>query len=316
MLQQTRVESAIPFYRAFLRRFPTLRDLARAGEGEVLELWAGLGYYARGRNLLAAARQALLGHGGLPRSPEALLALPGFGPYTAGAVASIAFGIPVPAVDGNAARVLSRIFLVGGPPARARPRLWALAAEMVPERLPGDWNQALMELGATICGRRPACGRCPVEGLCLARLAGRERQVPPPRRRPAVRDLRVACAAVRRGGRLLLARRPSSGLLGGLWELPSAEVGGAGPREAVRRALARLGLRGRVGREVAGVERALTHRRLVLRAFECHLRGPLPAGSRLRLVAAGGLSGVGLSTAMRRLAEAALAASPSGPGAP
>jgi A/G-specific adenine glycosylase len=257
MLQQTRVEAAGPYYRRFLERFPDLESLAAAREDEVLALWAGLGYYARGRNLLAAARAARERHGGLPGSPEELLRLPGFGRYTAGAVASIAFGRPVPAVDGNAARVLARLFLLEGRPEerRVRERLWALAAELVPARRAGEWNQALMDLGATRCRRIPECRRCPLASLCRARAAGRERRVPPPRRRAAPRELRVVCAAVVRGGEILLARRPSSGLLGGLWELPSAEVGEREPREALRRALARVHrLEGRVGPELARVE--------------------------------------------------------------
>jgi A/G-specific adenine glycosylase len=307
MLQQTRVEAAIPYYRRFLERFPSLPSLAEASEGEVLALWAGLGYYARGRNLLAAARAARERHGRLPASLEDLRRLPGFGPYTAGAVASIAFGIPVPAVDGNAARVLARLFLVEGRPEdrAVRERLGRLAAELVPARNPGDWNQALMELGATRCGRVPECRRCPLAIPCRARRAGLQLRVPPPRRRPAVRELSVACAAVLREGKLLLVRRPSAGLLGGLWELPSAPVEGGEPREALRRALGEVhGLAGRVGREVARVERVLTHRRLVLTAFDCRLAGPAPSRRGLRWVVPDRLDGLGLSTAMRRLAEA------------
>jgi A/G-specific adenine glycosylase len=317
MLQQTRVQAAIPYYRRFLERFPSLASLASASEGEVLALWAGLGYYARGRNLLGAARAARERHGGLPASVDDLRRLPGFGRYTAGAVASIAFGIPVPAVDGNAARVLARLFLVEGRPEdpRVRERLWRLAAELVPARRPGDWNQALMELGATRCGRVPDCARCPLAIPCRARRAGRQLRVPPPRRRPAVRELRVACAAVVREGKLLLVRRPSAGLLGGLWELPSAPAGEGEPREALRRALEEVhGLAGRVGREVARLERSLTHRRLVLTAFDCRLARPAPERPGLRWVAPGRLGGLGLSTAMRRLAEAL--PPPGAPGPP
>jgi A/G-specific adenine glycosylase len=319
MLQQTRVEAAIPYYRRFLERFPTLEALAGAREDEVLALWAGLGYYARGRNLLAAARAARQRHGGLPASPEALRRLPGFGRYTAGAVASIAFGAPVPAVDGNAARVLSRLFAVEGRPeqSRVRERIWRIAEALVPEVRPGDWNQALMELGATRCGRRPDCGRCPLEALCQARRVGRERLVPPPRRRPPARELRIACAAIFRRGELLLVRRPSAGLLGGLWELPGAEPGAGEPRAALGRALGSLyRLEGRVGREVARVERSLTHRRLVLLAFECRLRRPPRPREGLRWAAPDRLEGLGLSTAMRRLAEALPRPGPGGSGAP
>ncbi|MBI5067422.1 MAG: A/G-specific adenine glycosylase [Deltaproteobacteria bacterium] len=306
MLQQTRVAAAIPYYTRFLARFPTLASLAAAGEEEVLGLWAGLGYYARGRNLLAAAREAQARHRGLPGTFEALRALPGFGPYTAGAVASIAFGRPVPAVDGNAARVLARLFLVEGRPEEkpVRHRIAALAAALVDPDRPGDWNQALMELGATHCGRAPACARCPAAALCEARRAGRERSVPPPRKRPRVERLTLACAAVRRNGRLLLARRASRGLLGGLWELPSAVVAdGEEPRAALVRGLRERGLRASVGAEVAAVERALTHRRLTLVAHACRLRAEPPGGTALRWATAGEAARLGLSTAMLRLVE-------------
>ncbi len=351
MLQQTRVEAAIPYYRRFLEAFPTLEALAAAGEEEVLSRWAGLGYYARGRNLLAAAREAVARHGGLPATPEALRARPGFGPYTAGAVASIAFGVRAPAVDGNAARVLARLFRIEGRPEEraVRERILGVAARLVPAGRPGDWNQALMELGATVCGRAPACGRCPVEPLCEARRAGRERGIPPPRRRPAPALLRVACAALWRDGRLLLVRRASRGLLGGLWELPGVTLHGADPaRAAVRRALRRdLGLEASVGRELAAVERQLTHRRLQLIAYEIRSVRPVPGTGKppgksvpkpvpgtehrgragpagpapgmrsrpvpgpvpgTRWISPDALEGVAISTAVRRLVEALAAA--------
>jgi A/G-specific adenine glycosylase len=307
MLQQTRVEAALPYWRRFVERFPSLEALAAAPEEEVLRLWAGLGYYARARNLHRAARLALRRHGGLPASLEALRALPGFGPYTAGAVASIAFGIRAPAVDGNAARVLARLFLVEGR-AGERPAVASLAAALVPAERPGDWNQALMDLGAGPCGRAPRCGRCPLEPLCRARAAGREGELPSPRPRPRPRRLVLACAAVLRGGRLLVARRRAEGLLGGLWELPSVEVrGDAGARRALARSLPpRLGPRLRVGALLGSVDRELTHRRLRLEAYAVAMgRARAPAGT--RWVGAGGLGAAGLSTAMRRLAEAVLA---------
>ncbi len=333
MLQQTRVEAVIPYYRRFLEAFPTLPALAAAGEEEVLGLWAGLGYYARGRNLLAAAREAVARHGGLPGTLAALRALPGFGPYTAGAVASIAFGVPAPAVDGNAARVLARLFGVERPlqERAARERIRRIAERLVPDGRPGDWNQALMELGATVCGRAPACARCPVEPLCEARRAGKEHELPAPRRRPAPTALRVACAALFRGEELLLVRRASRGLLGGLWELPGAVLdGAASPRAALRRALREeLGIRAAVGREVAAVERELTHRRLRLVAYEIRALHPVPgtavpavralhpvlhpvpgtgrAVPGMRWVAPSALEGLAISTAMRRLVEAVAA---------
>jgi A/G-specific adenine glycosylase len=306
LLQQTQVRAAIPYYQRFVARFPTLAALAEAREDDVLALWSGLGYYARGRNLHAAARAALARHSALPPSVEALRALPGFGPYTAGAVASIAFAIPVAAVDGNVTRVLARLFLLEGEPAAAgfRREVDALAGALVDPARPGDLNQALMELGATVCGKpAPACARCPVAGLCAARAAGRERDVPRPRRRPGRRPLQVACALVERGGDLLFVRRPTAGLFGGLWAPPSAEIEeDAEPGETLRRAVRAVhGILLRVGPEVAACQRTLTHRDLTLRAFRCELREGVAPGPALRFAGASNVEGLGVPSAVRDL---------------
>jgi A/G-specific adenine glycosylase len=311
MLQQTRVSVVVPYYRRFVRRFPTLRSLARAGEDEVLALWSGLGYYARARRLLAAAREALARHGGVPASVEELRRLPGFGRYTAGAVASIAYALPVPCVDGNAARVLGRVFH------RARPsipgaaeRAWSLAAELVPPRRPGDFNQALMELGATVCtARAPRCEGCPLGTLCAARDAPGARRPArrgAPRRRPLITH---ACAVVRAGDAILLERRGPTGLFAGLWELPSAVVPWPDdPRAALRQALReRLGMRVVVGEGLGAVERLLTHRRLRLEAYACTVPRAVersPKGGPTRLVLRSEVPRLGVSTAMVRLLEA------------
>ncbi len=282
MLQQTRVEAVVPYFLRFVARWPTLEALAAAPDGEVFAAWSGLGYYARCRNLLRAARTAVREHGGLPGSLAALRALPGFGPYTAGAVASIAFALPAAAVDGNVARVLARLFHVKGEPGRTpfQRRIRQLARELVGEvpggrrarapEAPGDWNQALMELGATLCGRPPTCPRCPLVGLCEARRAGVERAVPRPRRRPRRTELTVACAVVERRGRVLLVRQPEGGLFAGLLGLPAALVPeGADAAAALRRALGERGLRVRTGPELGAARRTLTHRELELRAISC-----------------------------------------------
>lgn len=305
MSQQTQVARVVPYYRRFLARWPTLQALAAADEAEVLALWSGLGYYARARALRRAAAEAQARHGGLPASLEALRALPGLGPYTAGAVASIAFALRTPAVDGNVARVLSRLELLEGAPeaAATRARLGALAEALVDPARPGDWNQALMELGATVCGKPvPGCARCPVASLCRARAAGRERAVPPARRRAARRSLVLGCALVERGGRVLLQRRPPTGLFGGLWALPAAELRrGASPEAALRAAIPGGGaLALRVGVEAGRVERTLTHRDLVLVAFRCEIDGLRPAPS-LRWARRAELGPLGLPSAMRAL---------------
>lgn len=267
MLQQTRVEAAKPYYERFLERFPTVRALARAPEDEVLAAWSGLGYYARARSLHRAAKAVVEEHGGaLPAEAEALAKLPGFGPYTVAAVGSIAFGLPLAAVDGNIARVLSRWLCLEGDP-RGAPQmahLRRMAAHLLPPDDAGDWNQALMELGATLCGRRPACSSCPAHSHCAARRAGRQEEIPPPRSARPRPVLHMAAALVRRGEEVLLAKRPPEGLFASLWELPSVEVGeGEDPGERLSRWLGGA----QVGEEVGRAEQILTHRELRVRVF-------------------------------------------------
>jgi A/G-specific adenine glycosylase len=305
MLQQTQVATARPYFERFVARYPTLEALAAARDEDVFALWSGLGYYARCRNLLAAAREALSRHGGLPASLDGLRALPGFGPYTAGAVASIAFAIPAAAVDGNVARVLSRLFLVEGAPSEARTaaRLRALAEALVEPARPGDWNQALMELGATVCGKpAPACDRCPLAKLCAARAAGREREIPPARPRSARTRVLLACAVVERAGEVLLERRPA-GLFAGLLGFPAVEVSSW---DHARRALSRsvrteLALGVRVGAELGRAERLLTHRHLELRAYLCRSLGAEPAAPERTWVPLSELEAAPLPAAMRAL---------------
>lgn len=307
MLQQTQVQRVIPFFERFLARFPTVEVLARAELGDVLAAWSGLGYYARARRLHQAARAVVEEHRGrLPDTVEALEALPGFGRYTAGAVASIAFGRAAPAVDGNVARVFARLFAIEGQPGdRAREALlWELAALLVSGPRPGDWNQALMELGATVClPATPSCGRCPVAELCRAHGEDRVASLPSPRRPPPKKDLDLSVALAHRHGAVVLAQRPEVGLFGGLWELPSF------PRVA-RAAVAlraALGPASEVSARLFALERTLTHRHLVLHVHQVslpkHLGAP-PAGYiAWRWFPLGELPRVGLSSAM----EAALA---------
>ena len=314
MAQQTRLETVVPYYLRFLERWPTLESLAVAGEDEVLASWAGLGYYARARNLVAAARQALDLHGGLPASIQALRALPGFGPYTAGAVASIAFAIPAPAVDGNATRVLARWAGAAGDPRAVRWRVAALAAALAAGARPGDVNQAIMELGATVCTpRAPRCAACPVGQGCEARRHGLTGSIPRARRRGPRRLLRLALARVVRGGRLLLVRAPAGGLFAGMWGLPAVELApGADARRALAAALReRLGVPAEVGPALAVVERDLTHRTLVLHVHGARIPGPVPlrvrGGERpaLRWATPRDMQGLAVPTAVRKAIEAA-----------
>jgi len=279
MLQQTRVETVIPYYERFLRRFPDPAALADAELDEVLGLWAGLGYYARARSLRAAAAQVVECHGGrVPDSVEALQTLPGVGRYTAGAVASIAFDRPAPVVDGNVARVLSRLRGIREPidGAAGRAQLWAEAEVLVRGPAPGDLNQALMELGARIClPRAPRCPACPLTRECAARAAGDAEALPrrAPKRRP--RRVHAVAALVVRGGRALAVQRPPRGLLGGLWELPGGEVATA--RAADAAALARilrerLGLKAGAALPCGSIQHGFTHRTLRLRVFRCEAK--------------------------------------------
>lgn len=233
MLQQTRVETVRRYYEPWLDRFPDVATLADADEDAVLKAWEGLGYYRRARNLQRTARVVRERPGGsLPGTYDDLRDLPGIGEYTAGAVASIAFGEAVPAVDGNVRRVLSRLHDEADPrPAWLRER----AAELVDPERPGDWNQALMELGATVCvPRAPLCDACPVAAWCLARSAGTQEERPGAAPRSAVRRAILALAVLHDGRRVLLERRAPDGLLGGLWAFPEREVAAGGGVDAAQ----------------------------------------------------------------------------------
>jgi A/G-specific adenine glycosylase len=275
MLQQTRVETVIPYGARFLVRFPDVARLAAAEPDAVLGAWAGLGYYSRARNLQRAARLVVERHGGrLPDTAEALRELPGIGRYTAGAIASIAFDRPEPSVDGNVARVLARLHGIAGDPKRpaVAERLWRHAGALVHGESPGDLNQALMELGALVCTpRAPRCPACPLRRGCAARRAGDPEALPRAARKPAPRALEAVAGLVLRGGRALAVRRPARGLLGGLWELPGGELAPHEPPEAgLRRTLLeRTGLAVVASERRGELAHAFTHRRLRLHVFRC-----------------------------------------------
>jgi A/G-specific adenine glycosylase len=261
MLQQTRVETVIPYYERFLRRLPTLKALAEASEEDVLALWSGLGYYRRARMLHAAAKVVSEKHGGdLPSDVDALRRLDGIGRYTAGAVASIAFGRRAAVVDGNVARVMARLFAIEDDvkSSRGQARVWELAQDLVsaPDVAPGDWNQALMELGATVClPRGPKCTACPVVAHCIGRARGIEGRLPrvPPRAEPvAIRRVAIVLSS---SSRVLVARRCVGSLFGGLWELPTT-AGRAGAFAS------RLGVRLRDLQPAGDVLHVLSHRRM------------------------------------------------------
>jgi A/G-specific adenine glycosylase len=220
MLQQTQVATVIPYYHGFMKAFPNLEALDRAPLAEVLAHWSGLGYYRRAENLKKSARIVARRYfGRLPADYESLRALPGIGEYTAGALLSIAFGKPYPAIDGNARRVLARIFLETG-----EKKLRDLARQLVSTPKAGQFNQSLMELGSVLCTpKNPSCAKCPVETLCLARKSRDGIPRGPAKKNVAPREVVWPLAIVRRNGKLLLRRRASRGILAGLWELPGGE---------------------------------------------------------------------------------------------
>lgn len=277
ILQQTRVDQGLPYYERFVGAFPTVHDLAAAHEDTVLKHWEGLGYYTRARNLHKAAKAIVEDYAGaLPRDPAVLQMLPGVGRYTAGAIASIAFGVRAPVVDGNVKRVLARLYNIAESidDVETERTLWALADALVPAAKPGDFNQAMMELGARICTpKAPACDTCPAAKQCQARRAGTQLQRPVRNAKKSPPHKEIVVAVLEKEGRYLLGKRPAEGLLGGLWEFPGGKVE---PGETHAQALAReckeeLGVTVTVGGLVATVKHAYTHFHVTLNVYRCRL---------------------------------------------
>jgi A/G-specific adenine glycosylase len=269
MLQQTRVAAVVPYFSRFLAAFPNVAALAASSEQEVLRLWQGLGYYSRARNLRAAARKIVARFGGqIPQSVHDLRTLPGIGRYTAGAIASIAFDQRAPILDGNVARVLCRLEKIQADPAQPATvrRLWQLAEEILPARRCGQFNSALMELGATICTpRQPNCPICPLRRFCRAAAAGLQQTIPPPRKSLPLPTLARWTICVHRQDRWLLERRPRTGRWAGLWQFPTIEALHAPPTtQSIGPA---IGLRIAGLRKIGQIRHALTHRRYVFTAF-------------------------------------------------
>ena len=271
ILQQTRVDQGLPYFERFIERFPDLEALADAERRDVLKVWEGLGYYARARRLHEAAVLIRDRHGGeIPADYAALLELPGVGPYTAAATGSIAFGLPRPAVDGNVTRVFARVFGIREEISRAEVRraIERHAAALIDPEDPGGWNQAVMELGATIClPAGPNCSACPLADVCEARVGGLTAEIPRRSRRPPVPHHDVGVGILRDGnGRHLLRRRPEEGLLGGLWEFPQERLAdGEEPVAAVRRLLRTLiGGGFRIEKELPPLRHAFSHFRVTL----------------------------------------------------
>ncbi len=228
MLQQTQVPTVIPYYQEFLRTFPTIRQLAKADLSRVLAIWEGLGYYSRARNLHQASREILSRFNGkVPDNLSDLLSLPGIGRYTAGAVLSIAFNKEAPILDGNVKRVLSRLFAVSGDEVKNRREghLWDLSKSLIPKGHAGSFNQALMDLGATVCTpNAPQCSRCPLHDFCMARASGNPERFPSRSSKKPIPTVHSVSAVIQRNGEVLIRQRPPRGLLGGLWEFPNWKI--------------------------------------------------------------------------------------------
>jgi A/G-specific adenine glycosylase len=277
MLQQTRVETVIPYFQRWMQRFPSVFELAGSSQQEVLNLWEGLGYYARARNLHQAAQIIVAEHNGeLPHTALALQQLPGIGRYTAAAIASIAFGADEAALDGNIRRVLARVFDVTEPARSTTGEriLWQIAEEQLPPGAAGAHNQAIMDLGATICTPTlPDCPNCPVIDLCQAYALGIQEQRPVTKPKAAIPHYTVCAAVIRRNGKVFIAQRPAKGLLGNMWEFPGGKTK---PGESLQDCLKReiceeLGVEITVGEFFGIYDHSYTHFKITLHAFECQL---------------------------------------------
>ncbi|MDQ8030751.1 MAG: A/G-specific adenine glycosylase [Bordetella sp.] len=312
MLQQTQVATVIPYYERFLARFPTVQALAAATQEEVMPYWAGLGYYARARNLHRCAQEIVAQwQGAFPPDAEHIATLPGIGPSTAAAIAAFAYGERSPIMDGNVKRVFARHFGVEGDPTRreVEQRLWALAhaqVEAVPALDMQAYTQGLMDLGATLCTRgKPDCGRCPVAETCTARAEGRQQALPTPKARKTVPERTTAMLVLLHEGRVLLTQRPQSGIWGGLWTLPECDAD-SDPRAAV----AALGLRATSQVELAAFSHTFTHFRLHVRPWLIEVEaGTLQEAAQPQAwVDSAGLAAQALPAPVRKLLDGLVAA--------
>jgi A/G-specific adenine glycosylase len=319
MLQQTRVDTVIPYYERFLKRFPDVMALARARVDDVLKAWENLGYYSRARHLHEAARVVARQFGGkIPAKMEDLRKLPGVGAYTAGAILSIAFGRRFAAVDGNVIRVIARLFAIGDPVdgSKAKKRIGGIAERLVPASEPGHYNQALMDLGSGICTpRSPACPACPLAAACRARKKGLQESIPVKKKAAAVPHREAAVAVIGDGrGEILLIKRPGRGLLGGLWSFPGGFLKeGDAPAAGLRRMLREdLGLKVIPGGELLSVDHGYSHFSVTVHVFPCKIRGAVPDSEddvKLRWVGTKGLSRLAVSGLEKKILKALMSCS-------
>ncbi|MDY6950904.1 MAG: A/G-specific adenine glycosylase [Thermodesulfobacteriota bacterium] len=313
MLQQTQVETVIPYYHRFLYLFPTVFALAEAPLDRVLKAWENMGYYSRARNLHTAAQRVVEElNGRIPQTTAGLMGLPGIGPYTAAAIVSMAFDQALPAVDANVTRIITRLFAIEDPHhGQTRRYVWDLAKKLMPEKGAGHLNQALMDLGATICTpKKPSCSVCPIRTFCDAHAHDLQEVLPLKKKRGPIPHYHVTAGVLAdRGGRVLITRRPNQGLLGGLWKFPGGrQMSGESLTTCLRREMRQeVGVLVRVGKGMAAVKHAYTHFRITLHAFYCTHREGTPAalGCRdWRWTAVGDLKELAFSKADRRIVEA------------
>lgn len=317
MLQQTTVAAVIPYWGRFLARYPTLKSLAASREHDVLAAWSGLGYYRRARALREGAIAVVARHGGrVPKTIEALLELPGIGRYTAGAIASVAFGREEPVVDGNVKRVFSRLFAIRGRSSAAlEKQYWSIAGSLVAGPTPGDWNQAVMELGATVCTpREPRCDRCPVAPWCRALALGQVAKFPTPKKRAEVRMIPVAVSWITRRNHVLLERRQPDGPLRGVWDLPAAVVPpNATPEGAILSAISeRHGFRVHGRGVLLRAKHSILATRLAIDVIVAVPRSAIPRRASLRWASLDRLGEVAISGATAKIVRAVLAHGNSG----
>lgn len=275
MLQQTQVQTVIPYYHRFIKTFPSFKALANASEHAVLKLWEGLGYYSRARNLHKLAKKVCeLHEENLPSNYEELISLPGIGRYTAGAILSIAFDKPFPLLDGNVQRVFARLYAIDDNLREPQTiqKLWTLSEELLDRQSPGDYNQALMELGATICiPKNPKCLICPIQRYCKAFATGQQNILPVKSKAKPIPHYHIGAGVIWKKGEILISQRPSKGLLGGLWEFAGGkQETGESITDCVQREIKEeLGISVKVQSEIATVDHAYTHFKITLHAHEC-----------------------------------------------
>ncbi len=313
MLQQTRVETVIPYFHNWLQKFPSLQTLAEAPLQEVLTAWEGLGYYSRARNFQRAAQILLREHAGqIPHSAAELIRLPGIGRYTAAAIASIAFGQNIATLDGNLKRIFARVFNVDAPlnsPA-AEKKLWQLAEDQLPPGRAGDYNQALMDLGAAIClPRRPLCSQCPLERLCAARAFGLQAERPVKTPKKAIPHRQKLAAVIVLDGKTLLNQRPANGLLGGLWEFPAAEAESDSAEACAASLQTAFQLKVTPLTRLPAIRHTYSHFTLTEIPWRCALPG-LPENSSLRWIALADLPAHPMGKVDRAIANLLTAGAP------